>query len=111
MIVLGFVALAGLGAVVRAYVTDLSAPFDRQMWGTMAVNVVGSFLLGALSGASTNAIVMVGVGGLGAMTTFSTFVAQIECIHREGTSSNALMYAAGTVILSVAAAWLGWSLV
>ncbi len=45
-------------------------------WGTFVVNVVGSFALGLLfssGGLSSHAYLAVGVGFLGALTTFSSF--------------------------------------
>lgn len=110
MIALGFLITAAVGAALRGYVTDLNARFDRQMYGTAAVNIAGSFLLGILHNSSANAILIIGVGGIGALTTFSTFVSQIECINREGRTMDAVLYAVGTLTLGVGAAWIGWSL-
>jgi len=110
MIVVGVAAAALLGALLRALITDLDARFNRQMYGTAAVNIVGSFALGALSGSSADAIAIVGVGGLGALTTFSTFVSQIECINREGKATDAVLYGLGSLVLGIAAAYVGWTL-
>jgi CrcB protein len=88
----------------------LDGGFDRRMWGTIAVNIAGSFLLGLLSGADTNTLQIVGVGGLGALTTFSTFVSQIECIHREGTNRDAVLYAVGSIVAGIGAAYIGYKL-
>lgn len=110
MIAIGFVTCAFVGAVLRALVTDLDAPFDRQLWGTLIVNVAGSFLLGLLHSQGADSRVMIGVGGLGALTTFSTLISQVECIHREDTTINAALYLLGSVILGVGAGWIGWIL-
>jgi len=110
MIVVGFAALAFLGALVRALVTDLDAPFTRQMWGTLTVNIAGAFLLGLLQGRGSDVRVIVGIGGLGSLTTFSTFVAQAECIAREGATKDAALYIVATVVLGIFACWIGWQL-
>ena len=110
MIALGFLLAAAFGSFLRGYVTDLNAHFTRQMYGTATVNIAGSFLLGILRNSSANAVLIVGVGGLGALTTFSTFVLQIEFIIREGKATDAVVYVVGMLTLGVGAAWLGWSI-
>lgn len=110
MIAVGFLLAAAVGAALRGYVTGLNARFDRQIYGTAAVNIVGSFLLGILHDSSANALLIVGVGGLGALTTFSTFVLQIDFINREGKATGAALYVVGMLTLGVGAAWLGWSI-
>ena len=113
MIVVGVALAAAVGAAVRAVVTGLDAPFDRQMYGTAAVNIIGSFFLGLLAGSdstSANTLAIIGVGGLGALTTFSTYISQIERIAREQKASIAVVYGAGSLIAGIIAAFIGWSL-
>jgi len=80
------------------------------MWGTLAVNVLGSFMVGLLHASSARALVVIGVGGLGSLTTFSTFISQVECIDREGSRRDAVLYLLGTVVLGIGAGALGWTL-
>lgn len=112
MILLGVAAAAAIGSLVRALGTNYDAGFMRQMYGTAAVNIVGSFLLGlfASSDMSTNMLAVIGVGGLGALTTFSTFISQLECITREGSPQGAVLYGSGSLIVGIAAAYVGWTL-
>ena len=75
------VALGGaVGAVLRHLVERL-LPFrpDGLPWGTCAVNIGGSLLLGLVAGGveATNGpawlLTLVGIGFCGALTTFATF--------------------------------------
>jgi len=88
-------------------------------WATLAVNVAGSFLMGALviwlarrGGQHLAPFVMTGV--LGGFTTFSAFSLDVATLWERGEAAAAAAYAAGSVVLSVgalfAAMWLlrGW---
>jgi CrcB protein len=110
MTALLFVVAAFGGTLIRAAATGFEASFQRRMWATFAVNVAGAFLLGVLDGSDANVITTVGIGGLGALTTFSTFISQVECIDREGTRRDAAIYAAGTLLAGITAAALGIAL-
>lgn len=77
MTVLLVAAGAALGAPLR-YVTDraVQAHHDSAFpWGTLAVNVVGCWLLGLLTAMPLGAdlAALVGTGFCGALTTYSTF--------------------------------------
>lgn len=68
-----------LGAVARYAVDHLihRRCSRRFPWGTLAVNAMGSALLGIVAGAasssSTNVVAFVATGFCGALTTYSTF--------------------------------------
>ena len=100
-----WVALGGaLGAVARyGVIAWLPFPF-----GTLAVNVVGSFAIGVcfvLLPDSWRALVV--VGGLGALTTFSTFSLDSLRLVEQGQLAQAGLYILASVTLSLAAVWLG----
>lgn len=102
-----YVALgAALGATVRYVVGQL---LDRRVpWGTVLVNVAGSFLLGVLSGlaVSGSASALLGVGFCGALTTYSAFAVQVvDRGPRLGLVTVLL-----TVPVSLAACALGFAL-
>ena len=77
--------------------------------GTLSVNVVGAFLLGvlmsrvALSRRPELAAAFLGVGALGAFTTFSALVGQLEGM----SLPKAMVYASVSVVLGLAAAISG----
>lgn len=73
------VVVGGLGALLRAEVTARRGV--RQ--GTALVNLVGAFLLGLLvglagaHGVESSTLLVLGAGGLGGLTTFSTWVLDV----------------------------------
>ena len=106
---LAFIVFAMAATSVRVLLTDSQGTFTGRMYATLAINVVGSFLLGLLVGSDASDLVVLGVGGIGSFTTFSTFVSQVECIGREGTTRGAVAYTVATVVLGVGAARIGWA--
>ncbi len=104
---LGIIVAGALGTLLRVVVTNLDAAFNRQLVGTLLVNVVGSFLLALLSASNTDLAIVAAIGGLGALTTFSTFIAQVEGISRKTNTEIAGAYVLASIILGVAGALLG----
>lgn len=109
------VALGGaLGAMGR-YLTGVAAV--RVMghgfpWGTLAVNIAGSFLMGVLvvvlaRKGGTHLSPLLATGLLGGFTTFSTFSLDALTIYERGQVALAAGYVAASVILSLAAIALG----
>lgn len=113
------VALGGaFGAVARYLLSGWVARLASDAtfpWGTLAVNVAGSFLLGLLMGAGgegrwlvpPTARVLAGVGFLGALTTFSTFSYETIEALRVGDVQVALGNVGGNLAGALAACWLG----
>ncbi len=108
------VAGALVGAPLRLLVTRLAARGGRDpARGTLAVNVVGSALLGLLLGTATTppaVLALVGTGFCGTLTTFSTFGADVLRMVEQRQLARSLAYLAGSVVLGVGAAALGYSL-
>lgn len=75
-------------------------------WGTLAVNVAGSFLIGlafvALAGRGPGYL-LVATGVLGGFTTFSAFSLDTLRLVESGQAGMALAYVAGSLALSLAA--------
>ena len=85
--------------------------------GTIVVNVVGSFLLGALTEAmalawspSPELRAMIAIGVLGAFTTFSAFSLDVALLYERGALGQAALYAGASVVLSIGAFFLGLAL-
>jgi CrcB protein len=107
-----------LGAPLR-YLTDLfvQARHDSVFpWGTFAVNVVGSLVLGFTAGAVTTAdgpdwvLTLVGTGFCGALTTFSTFGFETVRLVEDGSLVEAGLNIAASLVMAMVACVAGWSL-
>jgi fluoride exporter len=99
-----FLAAASAGALARHAVQHVTGSWQALL----AVNVAGSFLLGALVGAdlSTPTTTVLGAGLCGALTTYSGFALEV---HRLGPRLGAT-YAALAVTCAYAAAATGMAL-
>jgi CrcB protein len=103
---------AAVGAPLR-YLTDRAVrsvhltPFP---WGTITVNVAGSFVLGLVvasrPGAATTAAL--GTGFCGALTTYSTFGYETVALAERGSVRLAVANVAVSVTAGLAAATLGF---
>lgn len=103
------VAGAGALGVLARYGVGLAV---AGAGATLAINVVGSFLLGLVvgSGMGEQARTAIGVGFLGGFTTYSTFAVQVWTKADEGAAAGAFWLVAGSVVLGVGAAGLGIAL-
>lgn len=117
-----WVALGGaLGAVARYWLSGWisrwtsASPFP---WGTLGVNVLGSFALGLLIALGAEGRLLLsphtrtlwGLGFLGAFTTFSTFSFETMEAFRLGDPKIAVANIGLSLILGLAACFLGLTL-
>ncbi|GAB3149835.1 fluoride efflux transporter CrcB [Microbacterium neimengense] len=101
----------GIGAGAR-YVVDLAVTAlagARFPWGTLVINVTGSFALGLLTGAVSDAalLAVIGTGLLGGFTTFSSVAAVSAVMATDRRGWAAATNTIGTLVLALAAAAAG----
>jgi CrcB protein len=110
MILVAAVALGGaLGSVLRHFsLSFLSNP--NFPYGTLAVNVLGSFLIGFLMemaalkwNISLEMRAFIFTGVLGGFTTFSTFSLDVFKLVETGNMLSAFVYVSASVMISIAA--------
>jgi CrcB protein len=107
----GVALLGGVGAVARLLLDGaVSARVGRGFpWGTLAVNLSGAFALGVVSGAAlgADAARLLGVGLLGAYTTFSTWMFESHRQAEDGRFAGAALNVGASLALGLAAVWAG----
>ena len=113
------IALGGaLGSVARFFLSGIVAnQFGGTFpWGTLIVNVTGSFVIGfiatltgpdgrAFASGNTRQFLMTGI--LGGYTTFSSFSLQTLNLAQEGEWLRAGANTIGSVAMCLAAVWIG----
>lgn len=114
-----YIALgAAVGAPLR-FLTDIVIQRRHDSvfpWGTLAVNVVGSFLFGAIAALAAEgelgagAVAGLGVGFCGALTTYSTFAYETLRLIDGGARLFALANVGFSVAAGLGAATVGWTL-
>lgn len=112
---------SAVGGVLRFWLTNWMARLvpNHVPLGTMVVNVTGSFAIGVVAaallnrshpGASTIWPALLMTGLLGGFTTFSAFSLQTLLLLHEGRWVDAGANVALSVLLCLAAVWLGWQI-
>jgi CrcB protein len=110
--------LVGLGGIIGANLRYLVSSVVASRWGTLfpygtlSINLLGSFLLGLLLAAAigpggANARALLGTGFCGGFTTFSTFAFESIALFWSGDRRGAALNALGTMGLGLGAAALG----
>lgn len=109
------VALGGaIGSVARFLTVTAAARIAPGWpWGTLAVNLTGSFAMGVLfivlaQRQALSPLLMTGI--LGGFTTFSAFSLDALKLWQGGQIALALIYVAASVVLSLIAVALGAAL-
>ena len=116
LLLAGAVGLAGaLGALAR-YVTGrfvATKTGSRFPWGTLLINVSGTFFIGFLLGLagqkiiSTQTQTILATGFLGGYTTFSTMSWEGVQLYRRGEVRQSIYYLLGNMVPGLLAAALG----
>lgn len=115
MTLLLVMAGAAVGAPLR-FLTDRAVQRRHDSvfpWGTLSVNVVGSLVLGGLSGALAAGVApaalgaVLGTGLCGALTTFSTFSYETLRLVEEDALAFAVANLVASLVAGLGAAFLG----
>jgi CrcB protein len=114
------VLLVAVGAAVGAplrYLVDRAVQGRHDSlfpWGTFAVNIVGSFLLGMLAAASlhtpTPVLAAMGTGLCGALTTYSTFGYETVQLLHQRARLFAMLNVVASIVAGLGAAVVGAAL-
>jgi CrcB protein len=104
---LAFVVAAAGGAVARAEAGRRWNRHEGIALGTLVVNVTGSFLLGLLVDVAPPTLTVIGVAGLGAYTTFSSFARDVVALSEVRQFVLAVVYVAMTCVFGITAAAVG----
>jgi CrcB-like protein len=111
----------GLGAAVRFFVTTAAARWGAFPFGTLAVNAGGSFLMGLVMGAillltekygliAESLRLLLAVGFLGGLTTFSSFSFETLLLLKGGSYLLAFCNIALQLLVGLLFAALGMAL-
>jgi CrcB protein len=109
---------SALGGIARFWCSGVAARLIGETfpWGTLIVNILGSFVIGffgTLTGpdgrvfVGTTARQFVMIGLCGGFTTFSSFSLQTLALMNDGEWAAAGGNIVGSVVLCLAAVWLG----
>ena len=121
---------AGIGGSLRHAVNRAVFPFGWTFpWGTLGINVIGSFAMGLVAGwfafrvdggqhlrvATSDASgqqlrLFITTGLLGGFTTFSAFSLEAVLLWERGRAASAAAYAGSSVVLSLVALLMGVAL-
>jgi CrcB protein len=111
---------ATLGAALRYYASLwAAAQFGTAFpYGTLLVNVVGSFILGAFLTLATQRIIVspalrlfVATGFCGSLTTFSTYSYETVAMLEQGSYLTGALYLFGSLALGIVSVIAGAALI
>ena len=109
----------GCGALSRYLIIDQMNKLGTNSfpYGTMLVNVLGAFLIGVIYYLLMSKIIIneqlkvfITIGFLGGFTTFSSFNLDFFRLIESGNIFPALMYALATLLTTIVAFYIGYSL-
>lgn len=116
--------VVGMGGFIGAALRYITSGFVQRLtihtqfpYGTFAVNIIGSLLIGILAGLTDSRDMFSGTsraflftGILGAFTTFSTFSYETMGLFQTGQTSPAFTNMGLQVIMGLFSVWFGYNL-
>lgn len=105
-----------LGTIIRYFISTLNQSINSPIpFGTLTVNLLGSFLIGVSwgyfgNGAHHHIKHFLFIGFFGGFTTFSTFAFENYDLVKNGSFPHALFYISISCILGITLAWIGITL-
>ena len=106
------VALGGaIGSVCRYLLSGMNVA--SWPWGTFAVNILGSLVIGLLVGLASKGIVspemklLLVTGFCGGFTTFSTFANESFSMMKAGDALQMALYVGASVVVGILVVWVG----
>ncbi|MEI8271467.1 MAG: fluoride efflux transporter CrcB [Paludibacter sp.] len=108
-----------IGSVARFWVSKLNiyTHFLSIPFGTLSVNVIGSFIIGVITGIASksdlisfNMRLFLMVGICGGFTTFSSFSNENLTLVQNGQLLSALIYTGLSIFLGFVAVYLGFAI-
>ena len=108
------VAIGGaVGSVLRYLLSGINTSFP---WGTFAVNILGSLLIGLLVGLVSKGVLspemklLMVTGFCGGFTTFSTFANESFGMMKVGDVLQMALYVGASIVIGILAVWGGMAL-
>ena len=107
-----------IGSVARFYVSKLNLTYEIMAIpiGTLTVNILGSFLIGFLTGIAEKSPIMTAdlrlllmVGLCGGFTTFSSFTNENLMLMHNGQFLSIFLYTGLSLLLGFSAVYLGFT--
>ncbi|MCL6571357.1 MAG: CrcB family protein [Bacillus sp. (in: Bacteria)] len=107
-----FVSIGGFfGAICRFAVSKFVQSLKKTSFpiGTLAVNLTGAFLLGLLVGMHVvgDYYTLLGIGFMGAFTTFSTMMLELDQLKMAGESKTYYLYLASSYTIGIILIYFG----
>lgn len=105
----------GFGSVLRYVISRYLNNFETNIpYGTLLVNIIGSFLIGIMIGLTLknnlltqNQTLFLAVGFCGGFTTFSTFAYENSNLIKNGDYFNLAIYLSSSIVFAILAVFLG----
>ena len=100
------------GAVLRWKVTSIASKYGLIPWSTAAINIAGSFALGAVvaKSKSSKQSLLLGTGFCGAFTTFSAFSIDVVDLIDNRQYGRAVSYVLMSNLAGIGSAALAYKL-